>query len=74
MNGQSMNPLRTNSYLAAEKPQPMRLLLTGGEMKWLAQSPEKTFTELQQRATQMSQVLEEILCKTHRPARWGLNE
>lgn len=52
----------------------IHLLLTQGELKVLAGAPKRIEEELLFRATQMSQVLEEILRRPHHEIHWGLNE
>jgi hypothetical protein len=52
----------------------VHLLLTQGEIRVLAEDPQRMEEEFLLRATKMSQVLEEILRHSHRETHWGINE
>jgi len=50
------------------------LLITEGDVKMMAESPEQAMEEIWLRATQVGSVLEAILREPHGEPRWGLNE
>jgi hypothetical protein len=52
----------------------VHLLLTEGEVKMMAENPEKVIEQIRVRAEQVSSVLEGILLEPHGQPRWGLNE
>ena len=49
-------------------------MLTEGDVRAMAENPEKAMEEIHLRATKMSQVLENILHESHGVPRWGINE
>ena len=57
-----------------EAVQAVHLLLTEGDVKLMAEMPEKVMEEIHARAEQVGAVLEGILADTHGHPRWGLNE
>jgi hypothetical protein len=52
----------------------VHLLLTEGDVKLMAEAPEKVMKEIHARAERVSAVLEGILSESHGHVRWGLNE
>jgi hypothetical protein len=52
----------------------VHLLLTEGDVRLMAEAPEKVMAEIHARAERVSSVLEGILSETHGRACWGLNE
>jgi len=52
----------------------VHLLLPEGNVKMMAEDPERVMEEIQVRATQVSSVLEDILLESHGRPDWGLNE
>ena len=52
----------------------VHLMLTEGDVRTMAQSPDQDIEKIHLRATKMSQVLEKILHEPHGVPRWGINE
>jgi hypothetical protein len=50
------------------------LLITEGDLKMIADDPERVMEEMWLRATEVGSVLENILREPHGEPRWGLNE
>jgi hypothetical protein len=69
-----MNPLQQTAGHADGASSVVHLLITAGEVKKLAESPEQVMEEIWLRATQIGSVLENILHEPHGQPRWGLNE
>lgn len=66
-------PQHIAAALAAGNPA-VPLLLTAGDVNAMNQNPEQAMEDIRLRATQMSQILEDILHEPHGEPRWGLNE
>ncbi len=64
----------TISGSAASGNHAVHLMLTEGEVRTMAENPERAMEEIHLRATKMSQVLEKILQESHGIPRWGINE
>lgn len=52
----------------------VHLLLTEGDVKLMAENPERVMEDIETRATVMSSVLADILLEPHGRTDWGLNE
>ena len=50
------------------------LLIAEGDVKMMAEDPERVMEEIALRATQVGSVLEGIFLEPHGQPRWGLNE
>jgi len=69
-----MNPLQQTAGHTGGASSVVHLLITAGDVKKLAESPEQAMEEIWLRATQIGSVLEDILHEPHGQSRWGLNE
>jgi len=58
----------------AEGTKAVHLLLTDGDVRMMAEDPERVMAEIQVRATQVSSVLENILLESHGRPDWGIND
>lgn len=52
----------------------VHLLLTEGDVKRMAENPERVMRDIELRATQVSSVLENILLEPHGRPDWGIND
>ena len=52
----------------------VHLLLTEGDVKLMAENPERVMKDIEFRATKVSSVLEDILHEAHGRPDWGINE
>jgi len=69
-----MSVAHTISGSASGGNHAVHLMLTEGEVRTMAENPDKAMEEIHLRATKMSQVLEKILQESHGIPRWGINE
>ena len=69
-----MSVAHTISGNTASGNHAVHLMLTEGEVRTMAENPDKAMEEIHLRATKMSQVLEKILQESHGIPRWGINE
>lgn len=52
----------------------VHLLLTEGDVKLMAENPERVMEEIELRANRVSSVLERILQEPHGRPDWGIND
>lgn len=52
----------------------VHLLLTEGDVKRMAENPERVMKDIELRATKVSSVLEDILHEPHGRPDWGIND
>ena len=66
---------QTQSVTSATKGMgAVHLLLTEGDVKLMAENPERVMKEIELRATQVSSILEKILLEPHGRPDWGIND
>jgi hypothetical protein len=69
-----MSPVQQTVNVTSAAGSPVHLLITQGDIKTMAESPEQAMEEIELRATQVSAVLEGIFLEPHGYPQWGLNE
>jgi hypothetical protein len=77
MKGASMTLARNTTKVSggsAAGAEVVHLLLTEGDVKLMAENPERVMEDIEARATVVSSVLADILMEPHGRTDWGLNE
>ena len=69
-----MSPVQQTVNVTSATGTAVHLLITEGDVKAMAESPEQAMEEIEVRATQVSAVLEGIFLEPHGHPQWGLNE
>lgn len=69
-----MNPVQQTVSNTGSAGSVIHLLIAEGDVKVMADDPERVMEDMWVRATQVGSVLENILHEPHGEPRWGLNE
>lgn len=71
-----MTPVRETMSVTrnAAGMEAVHLLLTEGDVKLMAENPERVMENIEARATAVSSVLEKILAEPHGHGDWGIND
>ena len=69
-----MNPVQQTVSNTGGAGSVVHLTVRAGDVKMMADDPERVMEEMWLRATQVSSVLENILREPHGVPRWGINE
>lgn len=69
-----MTPVQQTANVTGGAVSAVHLMITEGDVKMMAESPEQVMEEIRLRAEQVSSVLEGIFLEPHGQPRWGINE